>query len=61
MALFERAGAHDSTGEPERAAPLYQQALAANLSGGRRRAAVIQLASTLRNLGRADESVAMLS
>ena len=57
---FERACANDSTGRPERAAPLYREALAAGLTGIRRRRAVIQLASTLRNLGHPDESVALL-
>jgi hypothetical protein len=60
-ALFERACANDSTGRPDVAEPLYREALAAGLSGIRRRRAVIQLASTLRNLGHADESVALLS
>ena len=58
--LFELASAHDSIGEEEPAASLYRQALAAGLSGLPRRRAVIQMASTLRNLGRADESVALL-
>lgn len=58
---FELASAYDSTGQPEQAAPLYRQALAAGLSGQRRRCAVIQLASTLRNLGQAEESVALLT
>jgi hypothetical protein len=57
---FERACANDSTGRPEQAAPLYRQALAAGLTGIRRRRAAIQLASTLRNLGHPDESVALL-
>lgn len=60
-ALFERASAHDSTGHEARAEDLYRQALAAGLTGLRRRRAVIQLASTLRNLGRAEESVALLA
>jgi tetratricopeptide (TPR) repeat protein len=60
VALFERACANDSTGRPDHAAPLYRQALAAGLTGIRRRRAVIQLASTLRNLGHPDESVALL-
>ncbi|MGP4004835.1 tetratricopeptide repeat protein [Streptomyces sp. 8N706] len=60
-ALFELAGAHDSTGDPEKAAPLYRQALAAGLAGPQRRRAVIQLASTLRNLGRPEESAALLT
>ena len=57
---FEVACANDSTGLPERAAPLYREALATGLTGIRRRRAVIQLASSLRNLGHADESVALL-
>ncbi|WP_344265237.1 tetratricopeptide repeat protein [Streptomyces sodiiphilus] len=60
-ALFERACAHDSTGDPERAVALYEQALAQGLTGERRRRAVIQLGSSLRNLGRAEESVALLT
>jgi len=60
VALFELASAHDSTSQEAQAAPLYRQALAAGLTGVRRRRAVIQLASTLRNLDRAEESVAML-
>ena len=61
IALFELGAANDSTGHAERAAPLYRQALAAGLSGQRRRRAVIQLSSTLRNLGHAEESVALLT
>lgn len=60
IGLFERACANDSTGRPEAAAPLYREALAVGLTGVRRRRAVIQLASTLRNLGHPDESVALL-
>ncbi len=59
-APFELASANDSIGRPQQAAPLYRQALAAGLHGEQRRRAVIQLASTLRNLGHADESVALL-
>ena len=61
IALFELASANDSTGHPDKAAPLYRRALAAGLTGLRRRRAVIQMASTLRNLGHADESVALLT
>ena len=60
IGAFELASANDSTGRPEQAAPLYREALAAGLTGIRRRRAVIQLASTLRNLGHPDESVALL-
>jgi tetratricopeptide (TPR) repeat protein len=59
-ATFERAGAQDSTGHPDLAVPLYREALEAGLTGERRRRAVIQLASSLRNLGQAEESVALL-
>jgi tetratricopeptide repeat protein len=61
IASFERACAWDSTGHSDRAVPLYRQALAGGLTGLRRRRAVIQLASSLRNVGRADESVALLT
>lgn len=61
IALFELASANDSTGHPEEAAPLYRQALAIGLTGVRRRRATIQLASTLRNLGHAEESVDLLT
>ena len=60
VALFERAGARDSAGLEIEAEPLYRQALAAGLDEDRRTQAVIQLASTLRNLGRVDESLALL-
>lgn len=58
---FERAAALDSTGHPERAVPLYTAALEAGLTGERRRRATIQLASSLRNLGRAREAVGLLT
>ncbi|HEY9103481.1 tetratricopeptide repeat protein [Chitinimonas sp.] len=61
IGLFERGSAHDSTGSPELAVPLYRAALAAGVTGLRRRRATIQLASSLRNLGEAEEAVALLS
>jgi tetratricopeptide (TPR) repeat protein len=61
VALFERAGAFDSTGHSDLAVPLYERALDLGLGGGRRREAVIQLASSLRNLGESARSVALLS
>ena len=61
VGAFERASAFDSTGSSDLAVPLYRQALELGLEGERRRGAVIQLASSLRNLGRADESVALLT
>ena len=60
VASFERAAAQDSTGHSDRAVPLYREALALGLSGIRRRRAVIQLASSLRNVGGSDESVTLL-
>jgi hypothetical protein len=61
VAPFERGSAFDSTGHSDLAVPLYRQALELGLEGRRRREAVIQLASSLRNLGRAAESVELLT
>lgn len=61
VALFERAAAFDSFGHPDEAAPLYQAALEANVPGERRRRAIIQLASSLRNLGRVEEAAMLLN
>jgi hypothetical protein len=60
IAPFERACAQDSTGHSDRAVPLYRAALARGLDGIRRRRAVIQLASSLRNVGQVAESIALL-
>jgi len=59
-AAFERAAAFDSTGHSDQAVPLYRDALDLGLQGERRRRAVIQLASSLRNLGQPEESVELL-
>ncbi|MGV2919477.1 tetratricopeptide repeat protein [Streptomyces alfalfae] len=58
---FERACAWDSTGRSDRAVPLYRQAVAGGLGACRRRRALIQLASSLRNTGRAEEGAALLT
>ncbi|WP_406727898.1 tetratricopeptide repeat protein [Streptomyces sp. GD-15H] len=61
---FERACAWDSTGRSDNAVPLYRQALEgglADLSGYKARRAKIQLASSLRNIGRAKEGVQLLT
>jgi hypothetical protein len=60
-AAFERASAFDSTGHSDRAVPLYRRALELGLQPPRRRRAVIQMASSLRNLGQATESVELLT
>ncbi|GAA3209883.1 tetratricopeptide repeat protein [Microbacterium terregens] len=59
-ALFERAGSRDAAGHEAEAEPLYRAALAAGLDEKHRTQAVIQLASTIRNLGRIDEAVGLL-
>ena len=59
-ALFERAGARDSAGIETEAEPLYRQALDAGLDDEHHTRAVIQLASTLRNLGQTAEALGML-
>lgn len=61
VAVFELAGAYDYSGREAEAEPLYQRALDAGLEEPFRGRAVIQLASTLRNLGRFDESAAWLN
>jgi tetratricopeptide (TPR) repeat protein len=61
VAAYERASAFDSTGHSDEAVPLYREALERGLDESRRRQAVIQLASSLRNLGQAEESVALLT
>lgn len=60
---FERACAWDSTGHSDRAVPLYREALArglADVSGYKTRRTKIQLASSLRNIGQAQEGVELL-
>ncbi|MET7362993.1 tetratricopeptide repeat protein [Streptomyces sp. NPDC005562] len=61
VAPFERACAFDSTGHSDRAVPLYREALERGIEGLRRRRALVQLASSLRNTGRAEEGVALLT
>ncbi|MEO8684029.1 MAG: tetratricopeptide repeat protein [Devosia sp.] len=59
--LFELASALDSTDHEAQAETLYRRALDHGLSGPSRRRATIQLASTLRNLSRAEEAVTLLT
>jgi tetratricopeptide (TPR) repeat protein len=59
-ALFEAAGARDFADREAEAEPLYRQALASGLPEPNRGRALIQLASTLRNLARYDEALAVL-
>ena len=61
LALFERACARDTAGIEDGAEPLYRAALAAGtLDAYRHARASIQLGSTLRHLGRLQESEQLL-
>ncbi|MVA77675.1 tetratricopeptide repeat protein [Auraticoccus sp. F435] len=57
---FELGGMHDSVGQEAEAAVQYERALALGLDEERTAQLTIQYASTLRNLGRAEEAVALL-
>lgn len=59
-ALFEAASARDYAGLEPEAEPLYRRAIEAGLDAATLPRATIQLASTVRNLGRPDESVRLL-
>lgn len=61
VGLFERGAARDSTGHPDLAVSLYQAALDAGLFGLRRRRAIIQMSSSLRNLGQARRAADLLT
>ena len=59
-AVFEAASARDYAGLEAEAEPLYRQAIDGGLDPATLPRAVIQLASTLRNLGQVDESIELL-
>jgi tetratricopeptide (TPR) repeat protein len=59
-AAYELGSAEDSTGHSDRAVPHYRRALELGLPGRLRRECVVQLASSLRNLGQAGESERLL-
>ena len=59
-ALFERASLHDFLGQENAAIPLYRAALDSGLAPPHRTAAIIQLASSLRNSGDAASAIALL-
>ncbi|WP_030249672.1 MULTISPECIES: tetratricopeptide repeat protein [unclassified Streptomyces] len=64
LGVFEQACAWDSTGHSDKAVPLYQEALKRGLADAspyKTRRTKIQLASSLRNIGRAEEGVALLT
>ncbi|WP_445337184.1 tetratricopeptide repeat protein [Clavibacter sp. CFBP 8614] len=59
--LYEVGGAYDTAGEEARALELYERAEAQGLTGDIRRRCYLQHGSTLRNLGRVDESLALFA
>ena len=59
-AEFERAGARDSAGRPDEAVELYRRALELGLDEEHRPQCVIQLASSLRNLGAYDDALTVI-
>ncbi|WP_445444228.1 tetratricopeptide repeat protein [Clavibacter sp. km3a] len=59
--LYEVGGAYDTAGEEARALDLYERAEAQGLAGDIRRRCYLQHGSTLRNLGRVDESLALFA
>ena len=60
LAVFELAGVRDYVGREAEAEPLYRRALELGLDEPQHGQAVIQLASTMRNLGRPDEALVLL-
>lgn len=57
--LYEVGGSYDTAGQEETALGYYQRAMAAGLEGRWLRQCYLQCGSTLRNLGRFDESLAV--
>ncbi len=60
-AQFERACIRDSTGRTEEAVSFYQAGLAAGLDPVRQARTYVQMASSLRALGRTDEALSLLA
>lgn len=58
--LYEVGGAYDTAGEELTAAGYYERAMSAGLGGDALRRCLLQYGSTLRNLGRLDDSLAVL-
>lgn len=59
-AAFEMAGMYDSTGFEAEAGAEYERALTLGLDDARHARLAVQYGSTLRNLGRVDEAIAVL-
>ena len=61
IAAYGLAGDHDEAGREAEAIPRYREALDLGLVEPERSRAIVQLASSLRNLGELDEALALLS
>jgi len=59
--LYETGGAYDTAGEEATALGFYERAMAEGLEGDIRRRCYLQFGSTLRNLGRLDESTTIFA
>ncbi|MDJ0350720.1 tetratricopeptide repeat protein [Cryobacterium sp. PH29-G1] len=59
--LYEVGGAYDTAGEETTALGFYERAMTEGLDGDVRRRCYLQYGSTLRNLGRIDESVTVFA
>src|SRR5512133_2226653 len=59
--LYEVGGAYDTAGEEATAVGFYERAMAEGLEGDIRRRCYLQFGSTLRNLGRLDESTTIFA
>lgn len=55
--LYELGGAYDTAGDEETALGFYERSMEKGLAGDVRRRCYLQYGSTLRNLGRIDESL----
>jgi tetratricopeptide (TPR) repeat protein len=61
LAELERASAHDRAGREAEAIPCYEEALRLGLDDDRAPEALLGLGSSLRNMGRLEESVEVLA
>lgn len=59
--LYEVGGAYDTAGEEAIAVEFYERAMTEGLEGDVRRRCYLQYGSTLRNLGRVEESMALFA
>ncbi|RDY69118.1 hypothetical protein DXT76_16825, partial [Halobacillus trueperi] len=60
-AKFELANAYDFIGQEEKAIPLYEDAISTGLNSEYEAYALLQLGSSLRNVGRIDDAISVLS